>query len=489
MAISKAIIWRRVFTCIMAAIVVSKIWGCVCYFPAQEWNDVRLRPSFQIGDGLPLYSGLNSGPITTWMYGPVVPLLLLPTYFAPGIHHALLSAAALNTFIVVAALVFASALWPADGNKNWDPETRITAALVSSCLLPANFLIFLQADNGVVAAGLVSTTLLARAQTTKKSSGVWLSAVFAATAAFSKLHGIAVILGQVAWLLYAYGAGPAIRQFARIALAGTIWLLITLWLSESPQAAWEITVRTPSLLPITTDLEARLASMLPHILLLIGLPALLIVLVYRVIQQRPRNFSLAVLVWLASLPLGVAGSLTQGGTTNSLHGAFFVVPVTLLALSKASIESHRRRWIPGLAALGVVFLLTVQGRDLGTLPMSPQTELAISATKRAKEMNDRLWLPWRPLATWYGAGRHDHDEDGLHVRQLTRQFPRRAHVDAHLPPNWDSTLLQTIGMNWRIAQTMHGPEASERVDGPWLFVLSEPANPPGNNPAISNPVR
>jgi hypothetical protein len=73
-----------------------KAWTCFCLFPFHDWNDVRLRPSFLISDGQPLYPGLDQGLITTWMYGPAHPLVFLPVTFFRDFQAAFQAAATLN---------------------------------------------------------------------------------------------------------------------------------------------------------------------------------------------------------------------------------------------------------------------------------------------------------------------------------------------------------------------------------------------------------
>jgi hypothetical protein len=128
-------------------------------------------------------------------------------------------------------------------------------------------------------------------------------------------------------------------------------------------------------------------------------------------------------------------------------------------------------------------LLAFDGVDNLRRPRWPDTSLPVAAVAIAARWGDQVWIPWRPLATHFATGRHDHDEDGLHVRQLTALFPRRPHAFAFLPPRWNSTLLQLTGMNWKVALAMHESDTTERVTGPWLWITRRnPAPGPGAAP-------
>jgi len=457
-------------------LAVFRIWCCVCFFPVQEWNDVRLRAAFLVADGLPLYPGLGSGLITTWIYGPVLPLLLLPVTFAGHYDTALLAAAAENALLLAGAVGFACLAWPAPANSRWSVTARLGALGVSLLLLPQTFFIFLQADNAALAAGLVSLTCLARAQSGGDRRWWWLAAGFAGVTAFSKLHGVALLAGELAWLWLAGSRRQAVAYGWRLLLAGGLGLLMTLRLSASPLAAWEMMIRIPSRLPFTTEWAARLQQLAPSFALMIVLPG--IFAVRTLARDRPWSTALALpaCAWLASLPLGVAGALTTGGTNNSLHGAFFLLPIALVEFFSRAFASPLQggRLDPRLALCGLVALFVFQAATLGHLPLRPRLDLAQQAVAISARLGANAWLPWRPLATRFATGRQDHDEDGLHVRQLTALFPRREHARAGLPPAWDCTVLQATGMTWHIADTMLDGGFVPQQTGQWL-VFSRPA--------------
>jgi hypothetical protein len=96
------------------------------------------------------------------------------------------------------------------------------------------------------------------------------------------------------------------------------------------------------------------------------------------------------------------------------------------------------------------------------LHVQQSTQLAVTSP-------DGLWMPWRPLATYLITGKHYHDEDGLHARQLTGLFPTRKHAYGGLPAHWSQTARLNPGISWGIAEAMQ-PAASQRTMwGDWLI--------------------
>jgi len=462
------------------ALVIFRIWCCWCCFPAQEWNDVRLRAAFLIKDGLPLYPGLATGPITTWIYGPVTAWAMLPATLASTIDSALLLAGAINAVLVTGAIIFTCLRWPAPADRAWPRAARLGAVVATLLLLPLTFFIFLQADNLSLAGGLISLTCLARAITFDRSHWWWLAAGFAGATAFAKLHGVTLLGAELGWVWFACPRPKAGRFTLQLAAACGVFVLLTFAVSASPLAAWQMMVEIPSRLPFVPDWRVRLADLTPFYVLMVLLPAALALNAGLSHQLRNSGLGLPVVVWLASVPLGLAGTLTSGGSYNSLHGGFFLIPVALVDLG-AKIQAGPalapvRRLLVAFAALAV--LLAADFPTVVRLPKMPDTALAVEAVTLSRRLGPRVWLPWRPLATRFATGRHDHDEDGLSVRQFVTLFPRRAHAFAGLPPGWDSTLLQADGNNWGMARTMQEiPSVTEPL-GRWILIRPQAAGTP-----------
>lgn len=435
---------------------------------------MRLRTAFLIADGLPLYPAMHTGPITTWIYGPVLPLLMLPVTLASEIVTVLMLAGAINALLLCGAIAFACLLWPAPPGHLWPRIVRLSALGLTLLLLPQTFYIFIQADNASLVFGLISLTCLARAHAGNQKLWWWLAAVTAGAAAFSKLHGAILPVAELAWVWFA-GSRSQFRQFFwKLALVGAGLILITMGLAATPYAGWALMVKIPARLPFVSDLGQRWAEMLPHYVQLVGLPALLLLLTKPKVSLSKSYLSLPVLAWLASLPMGLAGTLTWGGAYNSLHGAFFVLPIILVVLcARYPLQAwpHRALFV-AVWVLVPILVLSADKLSILQLPKTPALLLPVEATAMASRQGDRTWMPWRPLATRLATGRHDHDEDGLHIRQLTGFFFSRAHAFGQLPPRWDQTLFQVHGMNHGIARAMHQTETGFEVRDRWIWLVS-----------------
>lgn len=479
-----------VLAALLLAVACWRIWAGVCVFVGEEWNDVRLRPAWLIRDGLPLYPGAGSGPITTWLYGPVTPVLMLPATLASGIQGALLTAGLLNALLLVGAMAAFCFGWPAPAGQSWSRPARGFALGVVLLLVPEPFFVFLQADNAVIACGLAALTCLARAGAAPAGRWAWLSAGFCAAAVFAKWHGVAVPAGSLLWLALTAGPRVAGRHLSRLAMTGTLGLGLTLLLAASPRAAWEGLVQTAARLPLIAPEKwpERLHLLAPQLGVLLLLPAVVAVFALPLGRWRAGGLGLPLAAWLASLPLGLAGTLTHGGHFNSLHGSFFLLPAAAIVCA-----ARLPGWKPfprRLTLIAVGVLLGLRLSAFATLPATPRGEMPAEASRLSTGHGERLWFPWRPLATRLATGRHDHDEDGLLIRHLTGRPISRRHLHAHLPPQWAGTFLQAGGMNWSVAIASQDPNWAPAQLGRWiLFAPRQADSDVGKPPASAHPDR
>jgi hypothetical protein len=448
-----------------------KAWACICLFPVHAWNDIRLRPSFLIADGIPLYPGLKEGLITTWMYGPVHPLLFYPATATHDIGQVFISAALLNVFWLTLPIVIACFVWTAttEDRSTAGMQDRVLCCLATLLLLPAYHLKFLMADNPSLGFGILSIALFSFGQKKNNTLLLWLAAFVAVTSAFAKVHGLAVATGEILWLLFNRGFRETFR-FLLMAVAGLIvWTLIGLSLATSPGAFWEHVVLIPSKLPWAPDLRRHAGDLIPELSGAVVLPALIVAFALWKGAAR-RHLGIPIFVWLAALPISLSATLKLGGSANSLHPVFYLVPFLLLEFFDAA--RNRPGWrVPVLALLVLVLSLGTLG-EFGRKPRSPITQPCIEAKAMARAKDKAIWLPWRPLATYLATGRHYHDEDGLHVRQLTGLYPRRVHAYAALPENWAWTAVEIPGMSWDIARLMQPGPVQEERQGHWMIYSS-----------------
>jgi len=456
---------------LLLLLATIRIWDYVCESPGQEWNDVKLRASFLIADGLPLYPGIDFGPITTWMYGPVFPLIMLPTSLFASLDNALLCAAFINVGMLITAIAFTCLGWPSSSNENWSGCARLCGVALSLLLLPEYHLVFLLPDNAALSFGLISITALARANATHRKCWWFLAAGCAGAAAFSKLHGAFVIVAELGWIWHQCNRGQMFRFARQLAIVIASMLVVTCMVSSSPKAAWEMSIMIPSRLPFTHDWGQRLSELMPYYFLMVVVPGTFVFWSARFCRACFATYSLPAYVWLASLPFGLASSFTWGGAQNSLHGGFYLLPLMLTGFTAQILKPAKSgNFFSHFVIIGgLSILLFIQWRTVADFPKKPQVAMPLEAVALSRQLGERLWIPWRPLATRFAIGRHLNDEDGLYVRQLTGLFPGKKHVDAYVPTAWDTTLFQVNGMNWDVALHMRGEPHLETINH-WVVV-------------------
>ncbi len=83
--------------------------------------------------------------------------------------------------------------------------------------------------------------------------------------------------------------------------------------------------------------------------------------------------SLPLLAWFTSLPLGIFGLLSTGGSTNNLQGFHYVViPLTLIFMAWAA-ERFRQFYLP-LMSIAVASVICARIVTADRAPMHPATQ-------------------------------------------------------------------------------------------------------------------
>jgi hypothetical protein len=455
----------------VAVAFALKAWSCLCLFPVHAWNDVRLRPSFLISEGIPLYPGLKEGLITTWMYGPVAPLLFSPLSLSRD-PDVIFVAAGMANILLLALPLAAACLF-------WKPEAplaiRLQCTFITLLLLPVDLLKFLTADNASLAFGLLSISCFTAGMRRQQGRGLLVCAAIAGvTSAFAKPHGVAVPAGELLWLAFNRRPKEAVL-YAAAAVAGIVaWAVIGFSLSSSPRAFWQHVIVLPARLPWHPDVAAHAKALMLPLLVAVALPAFgVAALLYRGAARTP--LGAALFIWLVALPISLAATFKYGGNVNSLHPVFYLIPFALLEWMAAREGTSRARtFVFSILMLGLSTLTFIKtyGR-----PMTPLLQPCYEARDFASRNPDSLWLPWRPLATFLATGQHHHDEDGLHVRQISGLYPSRAHAYEALPADWKHTAIEIPGMSWSLTEVMQPGPLTEERHGLWIVYSTSGASP------------
>lgn len=457
-----------------AAAALAWLWTCWCAFPDSAWNDLRLAPAFLLGRGPALFPPAHTGLITTWMYGPLPLLLLLPATWAASAYHAVLAAGAINLVTSLAAIVLVCGLWPAPTTPGRSAITdRALAAALAVLLWPWASFQFLQADNLAVALGLVSNLLLIRA----RGDGLrWAAALLAVACLACKQTSVGVIAAQIVWLGVVVNRKAAWQHLLR-GLVGGLGMLAVMIAWFGWRGIWLHLVLVPARLPWTPGPAMRVAYHAAELTVQLVLPALVLVAFRPAIWKRTSLLLLPSLTWLCALPPGLAAFFKAGGTVNSLQGfPLWLPPVLVVAVTAA----HRWRWgrrLPaGLALAG----LAIGGLRLASPQASrwrPEGRPYRQAAQLARELRGQIWFPCNPLVNLYAAHRYDHDEDGLFMRTLAGFPVTLARLYAHLPPHLSVIAIPRGQPTWGIAERVGPPHKQRNEFGFWTLYSWTPAAP------------
>ncbi|MBW7896002.1 MAG: hypothetical protein H3C27_12860 [Opitutaceae bacterium] len=437
------------------------LWISWCRMPASSWNDLRLAPVFMAAAGEPVYTLPGAGVLTTWMYGPVPLWLWSPALLAQDAVSAVLVAGATNLLWTVGALLTVCLLWPCpDANR----ADRLLAAALCVAVWPEPAFRFLQADNLVVAGGLVANLLLVRAG--GRPLLLWGAAIATVVALGSKQTAVGLLLAQLVWLARTQGLAAMRSHIGRIIAAGVPVVGVAL-IQFGPRELWFGIVTVPAALPWVEDPLARLTALAPILAGQWLIPVLIVIALGRRLLATNPVLTLGFATFACTLPFDTAGLLSTGGSTNNLHGFQLLTPPLLLAL--LGLARRRGAAAPALIAAAVVVTGGARIWEADHVPLAPATERMLAADALIRAAPGELWLPWSPLVTWFAEGRFDHAEDGIYVRFITGHPVALTHARAHLPPRFGAMALPA-GADWGVAEKLAGHPSTESKTGGWRVV-------------------
>ncbi len=462
------------FTAVIAVLGL-RFWTSYCFFPFVEWNNVRLAPTFMLFFGSTPYPGLNCGPLTTWIYGPVPLLINLPAILASDTIGALLVAGTINLLLAIipTILVIATIVIPETKTSRLD---RAWAILLCLAVWPSTSLQYIQSDNAAIAFGLVSNLLILRTSRSHQSPLVF-AGVCAALAVWSKQTSLGIIPAQLLWLALTTGRATAFRYAGVCIFCGlTLGAVFVAWFGFD--ALWLNMVRIPGRLPFAEDLLARTHDFQLHILGYVLLPATGLIVARRAVWRRDSPWLLPALAWVCLLPTALISIYRIGGATNSLNGFLYLLPLGALAVAVKLRHLTPRASTAWMAALTLA-ILTQQLAHSPLLPLRPMTKPLIEAEALSRAFPGQVYFPWHPLVTYFCEHRFDHAEDGLTTHgeaeiELSPETIRR-----YLPPHWSITAIP----GWREREQARykkyqPPTAELRITGKWsLYTWPQTGRP------------
>lgn len=462
----------------VAGVIAFRLWTSFCFFPLAEWNHVRLAPTFMLWFGPTPYPGLDGGPLTTWIYGPVPLLLNLPAVLAHDTIPALFIASLIN--LLGAILPAAMAVFSLRGPSTTRTD-RLWALWLCLALWPNSSLQYIQADNWAVAFGLLSNGLLLRARG-GPGALLGLAGLSAALAVWSKQTALGLVAAQLLWLGWAVGLRGAGRYAIICAVCGLgLGAGFIAWFGFD--RLWLNLVRIPGGLPFGADPVARTLAFWMHLAGYVLLPAAGLLIARRAVWKRDSHWLLPALSWLCLLPGALVVTFKIGGATNSLNSFLYLLPV-----GAVSVVAALRRLTPHAAAAwlaaGTLAVLTQQLASAPLLPLRPVTAQLVEAGQLARQFPGQIYFPWHPLVTFFSERRFYHAEDGLYTRHLAGLPLDPAIVRRDLPPAWSLTAIP----GWRdegVYKQLQPPTAQLGYFGKWSIHTWLP----GPTPVRPEPVR
>ncbi len=435
---------------VMIILAAAWLWLCFCLYPAFGWNEIRLVPSFMLGEGLPPYPGKGQGPASTWIYGPMPLLLHLPAMLADSASNALKISGAINLGVTVATLAVVCTRFSVVGRVH-NPQARLLAFGLCLALWPESSFKFMQADNTAIAAGLLSLLCLSNYLSPQS---LWLAAIGCMIAILSKQTMVGLGLAQCLFLLFRCGLLQAVIQGVRI-LVLTLGAFLATAAIFGPGPLIYNLVTLPSTLPWASSITARLIEFWPYLLVHTGVPLCAGFLVIRRHPTCNRLWLLPIIAWASAWPLDIMSILKTGGSINSLHGWLFFLPLAAtlaMLMPKPTARNH------ALATLIIVSLLAIRLWTGSSGPWLPLTAHLADGDALARAQPGRIYFPWHPLITYYSEQRFYHVEDGLFIRYLAKDPVGHQTAIAHLPPQLSGIAFLKNEMDWGIARSIipHG---------------------------------
>lgn len=430
---------------VAGALCATWLWSCWCIFPGNPWNDIRVAPAVALHHGISIYSPPTSGPVSTWIYGPLPLLLMWPAGLARSAIGAIEIAGVIHIGVTVVALFAVCLCWPARqeaASATQDRQRRLAMALLCVLLVrneSSGYLVY-SADAPGTAFALLSLLAIFRRR-------FWLAAIGAVAAAACKQTLVSVGLAQLIWLAVAVSPGAAWRQWWRGVAAGAALGGVALAVFGR-EGLWHTAITIPAGFP-WADVPARLREHATYLAIHVALPATVMLGWRRFFFHRDSPMLLPSLAFLCTLPLSLAGFLKIGGNINSLHSFWLWFPPLLVVL--ATGPSLGRLGPKGvLAAALAAAAVASLWLQTSNLRVRPNLQAYREATYLAARLPGKIWFPSHPLVTLYSERRFYHDLDGIGERRLAGRPLSAEHFRAHTPRDWQASVT-LLPVGWGLS--------------------------------------
>jgi len=439
--------WTWITLAVAGALTALWLWSCWCSFPSNPWNDIRVAPAVALHRGISIYTTESSGPVSSWIYGPLPLLLLWPAGLASTAAGSIGIAGALHIGLLAGGFFAVCLLWPpAPGAPAESGNLRRRLATALICVL------LMQNESGgyrvytADAPGMVLGALSLLALVQRRS---WLAALAAAAAVTCKQTLLGVGLAEVIWLGVTFSGREAARHAGRCLITGMAFVAVTIAVFGAA-GLWHTMFVLPAGFP-WVPADQRLQQHLVALVIQVGLPPVVMAIGWRFFFDRKSPLLLPVMAFFCVLPFSLAGLVKAGGNLNSLHGFWLWLPPTLVAATGGKAFARFGGSGRLLLALLAAVLASISLQS-ARLRVQPNVQAYREAADLARQLPERVWFPMHPLVTLYSDGRFYHDFDGLLERVIAGHRLTNEHYFACMPPH-RHVVATLLPVGWGPADT------------------------------------
>jgi len=415
--------------------------------------------------GEPVYTLPGTGVLTTWMYGPIPIWIWAPALWGNSAVSALLIADAVNLGISVIMIALTCAYWPIV------KISRVTRWLTFAGVIaiwPDHTFRFLQADNLAIACALLGNLLLVTSTASNRNRRLWIVAATTAIALGCKQNSLGILGAQIVWLTLEMDRRTAAIFLARTLLIGAFLATIAIWQFGWAEL-WFGVVTIAGQLPWVAEPTQRLLDIAPQLLVHWGLPLAACLVIGKKLLTSSHPLRLPFIAFLFSLPLGIIGLLSTGGSLNNLQGLhLIVIPLMLIALHHG--VSGLKHFYRPLTYAFIVGIFSLRILSADHAPILPNLRNVDTAIALQSDHPSQLWLPWNPLVSYFAEDQFYHSEDGIYVRFITGHPVTLNQAKAHLPTHLRMMAFPHKNLQWGVAAKLVPPNATTREINGWELI-------------------
>jgi hypothetical protein len=515
---------------IMLAVSAERI----LFLPFDAWNHNRLVPAFALAHGIKTFGLPDSGPVISWMYGPMAAAAYLPSAIASSADAGILLAGMLSFAFFCGPLVLVM-LGATAGAAPWRRVFACCAAFFMAFLLSLKSPALVGPQFGIHVdspslgfAGAACALLMLKGRNSRPVP-LAASAVFAVLAVFTKQNMLPLLAVLPAWVLLSHGRGAFVKYACAMAAAGLCLGAAVVWFYGSPGAFFSV-LRMPLSYP-WVDITPGVYTESPLIngaqwfrrisvlgiasceLVVFSLPFLLVIGSGGAVLSRRRQgraqpaglllrasekaWALPVFIAVATIPFSLLARAKLGGNFNSYAATLYFLtiaassvlaelflPLPAATAGKWRLAAATRTFFVGMVLVAAVMAAWKVPPHIADLVSRLRDSPMQQAYRYAKARPAQAYFPHFPLATLLADGKLYHSAYGLWDLHHAGKSIDNARWSAYLPPDMrvaafhkDSRYDKSDHVEKLLAASGFTRQASADSTGEWIFFTQETAGP------------